>query len=151
MPKHTWTLGVKSDAGKGPSITVPVYFSSEVNIGEAAAGQAGLVIAAGSVEKVNCVVTAADIQSMFMACTTDVRVRTNSETEPTQEFNFNKSQGLSWNSKGMPTGASCPVTDNITSLWIYNKGTVDGVTPSTGLKSGAFQAGFGVTEESLGS
>lgn len=149
MPKHTWTLSVNTDAGSLSSLQQIIYGSTEQNIGANATGITGLAIGAQDVEEVDIVVTVANIKSFSMKCTTDVRVRINSETVPAQEFNFTKAEGLAWNNVNLPQSTSNPLTTNITKLFIFNKGTVDGVTPTTGLATGYFKAGFLLGQESL--
>jgi len=151
MPQHTWTFSVKSDAGKGPTISRTVLGSAEQNIGAALTGGTGLVIGIQDVEEVDLTITVANIKSFFMKCDTDVRVRTNSELVPAQEFNFNASEGLAWNNINLPQNVANPLTTNITKFFIYNKGTVDGVTPTGGLKAGNFVGGFILAQESVAS
>ncbi len=148
MPKHTWSLGVKSDAGKGPSITVLIYGSAEQNIGNTDGVTPGLAIGVQDVEEVDLAITVANIHSFFIKSDTDIRLRINSETVPAQEFNFNASVGLAWNNASMPQSVANPLTTNITKLFFYNKGTVDGVTPTAGLKAATLNAGFLLAQES---
>lgn len=151
MPKHTWTFSVKSDAGKGPSISRTVLGSAEQNIGENILGGSGLVIGIQNVEEVDLAITVANIKSFFIKCDTDIRLRINSETVPAQEFSFNASEGLAWNNINLPQSVANPLTTNITKFFFYNKGTVDGVTLAAGLKAGNLVGGFILGQESLSS
>lgn len=146
--KHTWNISVKSDAGAGPSQSLLIYGSAEVNVGAAAAGVAGLQVGVNSVEEVdNVSVDVSAIASFFMKCDYDVEVRTNNWTVPGQEFNFNATQGLAWNNQGFPISTSNPLTVDITKLFIRNKGTKNGVAPTTPTVA-TFNAGFLMAEES---
>jgi hypothetical protein len=149
MPKHTWSFSVKSDAGKGPTISRTVLGSSEQNIGENVLGGSGLVIGVQDVEEVDLAITVANIRSFFIKCDTDIRLRINNELTPAQEFSFNASEGLAWNNINLPQNVTNPLTTNITKFFFYNKGTVDGVTPSGGLKAGNLVGGFILQQESV--
>jgi|SRR5581483_1311951 len=147
MPKHTWSFSVKSDAGSGPVDTLIVSAPTEVNVGNS--GVSTCQVGVQDVVEVDIAVTIANVQSFFMESDTDVRVRTNSETVPAQEFNLLAKKALGWNNADLPHGFANPLTTNITKLFIYNLGTVGGVTPTGGLKIANFQAGFLLNQDSV--
>jgi hypothetical protein len=123
MPKHTWKTSVNTDNGSGPTDSNDLYGAAEQNIGGNAAGQKGLQVAAGSVEEIDLVITVANVVSFFLKSTEDMRVRTNSETVPAQEFQLTANKALGWNNASIPLPSSSPLTVNITKLFFYNQGT----------------------------
>jgi hypothetical protein len=147
MPKHTWSFSVKSDAGSGPVDTLVVAAPAEINVGNS--GVSTCQVGVQDVVQVAINVTIANIQSFFMEADTDVRVRINSETVPAQEFNLLAKKALGWNNADLPHGFVNPLTTNITSLFIYNLGTVNGVVPTAGLKVANFQAGFLLNQDTV--
>ncbi len=147
MPKHTWTISVKSDAGVGPSTPLPIYFVSESNVGGAAAGENGLQVGLLDVEEVDALsIDVSALVSFFMKCDYDVEVRTNSWVSPSQTFNIAAKQGMAWNDQNFPINTTNPLTVDITKLYVRNKGTKDGVAPTTP-GTATFNAGFGMSEE----
>src|ERR1035437_6023662 len=120
MPKHTWSTAVKTDNGNGPVDSNDIYGSAEQNIGGALAGQKGLQVAAGSVEEVDLVITVANIASFFIKSTTNMRVRTNSETVPAQSIELTANKAFGWNNASIPQPSANPLTVNITKLFFYN-------------------------------
>jgi len=147
MPKHTWTISVKSDAGVGPSQSLPIYFPAEANVGGEAAGETGVQIGVNDVEEIDVSVDVSLLVSWFMKCDYDVEVRTNSWVAPSQTLIFNATQGMAWNDQGFPLDESNPLTVDITKLYIKNKGTKNGVAPTTP-GAASFVAGFGLNTES---
>jgi hypothetical protein len=147
MPKHTWTISVKSDAGVGPAQPLPIYGSAEVNIGGNAAGQTGLQVGLASVEEVdNINIDVSALTSFFMKCDYDVEVRTNSWTSPAQEFNFDATEGMAWNDQNFPINTTNPLIVDITKIYVRNKGTKNGVAPTTP-GTATFNAGFLMAED----
>jgi hypothetical protein len=123
MPKHTWKTSVNTDNGSGPTDSNDLYGAAEQNIGGNAAGQKGLQVEAGHVEQVDLVVTVANIVSFFLKSTQNMRVRTNSETVPAQEFQLTANKALGWNNADIPLPSSNPLTTNVTKFFFYNEGT----------------------------
>lgn len=123
MPKHTWATSVKTDNGNGPVDSNDLYGSAEQNIGGNAAGQKGLQVTQGSVEEVDLTITVSHIVSFFLKSTQDMRVRTNSEVSPSQEFILTANQAFGWNNANIPQPSSNPLTVNITKFFFYNEGT----------------------------
>ena len=127
MPKHTWATSVKTDNGNGPVDSNDLYGAAEQNIGGNAAGQKGLTIGAGHVEEVDLVITVANVISFFIKSTQNMRVRTNSEVAPAQEFQLTAGKAFGWNNASIPQPSSNPLTVNITKFFFYNEGTADAV------------------------
>jgi len=147
MPKHTWTISVKSDAGVGPSTPLPIYFPQEQNIGGSAAGETGLQIGVNDVEEVdNLNIDVSALVSFFMKCDYDVEVRTNSWLSPSQTLTFQATAGMAWNNSGFPLSVTNPLTVDITKLFVKNLGTKNGVAPTTP-GTATFNAGFGQDDE----
>jgi hypothetical protein len=148
MPKHVWSFGVRSDSGSGPVDSLNVSASTEVNIGKSGSAS-DVQIGANDVVLIDHLnLKAADIVSFFMEGDTDIRIRTNSEVSPSQEFNVVAKKAIGWNNADLPHGTTNPITVDITKLYIYNKNTVNGVAPSTP-KTCNFQAGFLIEPESV--
>ncbi len=144
MPKHTWSFAVKTDSGGGPVDSLVISGPAEINIGNS--GVSLFPVGVQNVVRWSGSITVANILSFFMEGDTDVRVRVNSELSPVAEFNILAKQALGWNSQDLPHGVTNPLT-GITDLYVYNLGTVKGVTPTTGLKACNFQAGFLLNQE----
>lgn len=138
MPNHKWAISVTTDAGSGPVNSITVSEATEVNIGNkgtASTCQVGI----GDVVEVDVDITVANVVSFFMESDQTMRVRTNSETSPSQEFDLVAKKAIGWTS-GMPAFfASNPLTVNITKLFFYNLGT----------KIANVQAGFLVNQDSV--
>jgi hypothetical protein len=149
MPKHTWKTTIVTDNGQGPTDSIDLYGSAEQNIGGTSVGQKGLPVGVQDVEQVNIGITVANIVSFFIKSTTDMRLRVNSEVSPAQEVDLVAGKAFGWNNADIPQPSSNPLTTNITALYFYNKGTVNGVTPSTGLAAGTVLGGFLLEQESL--
>ena len=147
MPKHTWATTIKTDNGAGPVDSNDLFGSAEQNIGPTSTTDKGLVVGKQDVERVTLSITVANIVSFFIKTTTDMRLRTNSETSPTQEIQLTAGKAYGWNNANIPQPSANPLTSDITALYFYNYGTVKGVTPSTGLASGTVLAGFLLNQE----
>jgi len=148
MPKHTWSTAVKTDNGAGPVDSLDLFGSTEQNIGGNTLGAKGLSIGIQDVELVPMVVPVANIVSFFIKSDTDVQIRTNSQTVPSQTFNLTANLSFAWNNANIPQPTANPLTVDVTALYIFNKGTVKGVTPLTGLKVALVIGGFLLEQES---
>ena len=138
MPNHKWAISVTTDAGGGPVDSVTVTAGTEQNIGNrgtASTCQVGI----GDVVEVDVVITVANIASFFMESDQPMRVRTNSETSPSQSFELAAKKALGWNNLNIPPSLTNPLTTNITKLFLYNEGT----------KVANFQAGFLLNQSSI--
>ena len=138
MPQHKWALTVTTDAGGGPVDSVVITAVAEQNIGSkgtASSCQVGI----GDVVEIDMVITVANIVSFFMESDQPMRVRTNSETTPTQSFELLPKIAHAWNNADLPHGVTNPLTSNITKFFLYNEG----------LKIANFQAGFLLTQDTI--
>ncbi len=123
MPKHTWSVSVTTDTGTGNTDKIDLYAALAQDIGGEAVGQKGLQVEVGHVEEIDLVVTVANIRSFSIKSTQPMRLRTNSETAPSQEFALEASKAFAWNDASIPQPSSNPLTTNITKLFFYNEGT----------------------------
>ena len=143
MPKHTWSFGVRTDSGGGPVDSLVITGKDEINIGNSGSTSA-VQIGISDVVRWSGSIVVANVKSFFIEADTDIRVRINSELSPDAEFNITAKRALGWNNQDLPHGTTNPLDGitEVTDLYIFNKGTVNGATPSTGLKVANFQAGF---------
>ncbi len=123
MPKHTWSVSVTTDTGTGNTDKIDLYASLIQGIGGEAVGQKGLQVEVGHVEEIDLVVTVANIRSFSIKSTQPMRLRTNSEAVPSQEFALEANKSFAWNDASIPQPSSNPLTTNITKLFFYNEGT----------------------------
>lgn len=131
MPKHVWSITVKTDAGAGATDGQTFTDSAEQNIAQ--------TVGIGNVEEVDIAITVANITSMFIESDQPCRLRTNSEVSPSQEFALTAGKALAWNNAGWPVaGQACPLSVNVTKLFFYNQGS----------KIANVKAGFLLNQES---
>jgi len=138
MPKHTWSLSVKTDSGSGPTDSVVITTPVEINLGKSGT-TSDIQVGVGDVVQVNVAITVANIASFYMESDQPMRVRVNSEVAPAQEFALIAKTAMGWNNMDLPHGATNPLTTNITALFLYNQGT----------KIANFQAGFALNQDSV--
>ena len=142
MPKHTWSFSVKTDSGGGPVDSLIITGDAEINIGNS--GVSTFQVGVADVLHWTGSITVAKLLSFFMEGDTDIEVRINSWTAPVAVFDITSKQALGWNSSDLPHGVANPLAGitTVTDIYVFNKGTLKGVTPTTGLKVCNFQAGF---------
>ena len=147
MPKHTWSFAVRTDSGGGPVDSLVISGPAEINIGNS--GTSLFQVGVADVVEWDGSITIANLLSFFMEGDTDVEVRINSWLSPVAVFDITAKQALGWNSQDLPHGVANPLAGvtTITKIYVFNKGTVKGVTPATGLKICNFQAGFLLNQE----
>lgn len=138
MPKHTWALSVKTDSGSGPVDSVVITTPVEINLGKSGTSS-DIQVGVGDVVEVDVNITVANIASFFMESDQPMRVRTNSELAPSQEFALVAKTAMGWNNQDLPHGATNPLTTNVTKFFLYNQGT----------KIANFQAGFALNQDSV--
>jgi hypothetical protein len=138
MPKHVWSLSVKSDSGAGPVDTVTVTGPVEANVGKSGAAS-DCQVGINDVVEVDIVITVANIASFYMESDQPMRVRVNSEVSPSQEFNLLAKIAHGWNNLDLPHGVTNPLTVNITKLFLFNAGA----------KIANFQAGFILNQDTV--
>ena len=138
MPKHTWSLSVKTDSGSGPVDSVIITTPVEINLGKSGT-TSDIQVGVGDVVLVSVSITVANIWSFFMESDQPMRVRINSEISPAQEFSLIAKTAMGWNNADLPHGATNPLTTNITGIYLYNQGT----------KIANFQAGFALNQDSV--
>jgi len=128
MPKHTWSSSITTDAGSAStSDKIDIYGSGEQNIGGDALAVAtkGLPVGPSDVVKVTRSIKVANVKSFFIKSTTAMRVRTNSETSPAQEFELAANKALAWNNQNVPQPSSNPLTVDITDFYFFNHDAVN--------------------------
>jgi len=147
MPKHTWSFAVRTDSGGGPVDSLVVSGPAEINIGNS--GVSLFSVPPTDVLEWDGSITVANLLSFFMEGDTDIEVRINSWTSPAALFDITAKQALGWNNQNLPQGVANPLAGvtTITKIYVYNKGTVKGVVPTTGAKTCNFQAGFLLNQE----
>lgn len=147
MPKHTWSFSVKNDSGGGPVDSLIISGPAEVNIGNS--GTSTFQVGVTDVVRWSGSITVANLLSFFMEGDTDIEVRINSWLSPVAVFDITAKQALGWNSSDLPHGVANPLLGitTITDIYVFNKGTVKGATPTGGLKVCNFQAGFLLNQE----
>lgn len=138
MPKHVWSIQVKSDSGSGPVDSVTVVAPTEQNVGKSGTAS-DCQVGVNDVVEVDIAITVANVVSFYMESDQPMRVRTNSETVPSQEFNLLAKTAMGWNNMDLPHGVTNPLTTNITKLFLYNQGT----------KIANFQAGFLTNQDTV--
>ena len=138
MPKHVWSITVKSDSGSGPVDSVTITAPSEINLGKSGT-TSDIQVGINSVVEVDATIPVAAIQSFYMESDQPTRVRTNSETSPAQEFELLAKTAMGWNNMDLPHGVTNPLTVNITKFFLYNHGT----------KIANFQAGFLLNQDTI--
>jgi hypothetical protein len=129
---------VKTDSGSGPTDTVIITTPLEINIGKSGT-VSDVTVGVGDVVEVDVNITVNNIASFYMESDQPMRVRTNSELAPTQEFSLLAKIAMGWNNADLPHGVTNPLTSNITKFFLYNQGT----------KIANFQAGFALNQDSL--
>ena len=105
-----------SGNGKSVSTKTGTYTGSKD------AGVAAVIAAGGTNVEVDITFPHGTIQALILASDQDVTVKTNSSSSPTDTLAVKKTAGVIW---GTDFVADCPITADVTKLYITNAGTTD--------------------------
>lgn len=147
MPSHVWSFTIKTDSGGGPVDSLTIPGAAEINIGNK--GVSNFQVGVQDVARWSGSITVANLLSFFMEGDTDIEVRINSWLAPVAVFDIIAKQCLGWNNQDLPHGVVNPLNgiSTVTDIYVLNKGTKNGKTPTTGLAVCNFQAGFLLNQE----
>lgn len=120
MPTHTITHNVKTDTGVNVA-------TSSYQVSASGEAYASTTVPAGTTNaEIDLAAIAANLKSVVLWSDQDVTVKTNSTGSPANTFALVAKQAIAWDTNQLPQYV-CPITTDVTKLYVTNAGTKDAV------------------------